>query len=495
MSKRNLLKLASITGLLSCMTLSHAEGINNEQPGTAGLTGTYLGKYSLTMNTQDENAMNMLQLPHTTLGESEYIVLGNSIADSVWQWDFDNHQIIWGGGNLFAMGMVKTPFQPYNQNLLEEKSGQQDIFPEIKDVNDITIGFVDNADGTYTAHYAKKIHLQMQGYPISLAKTTFKVTSKSDGTLEIITVDDESTEERLDGVPGTQISGVFPYVVQPQYDSAVMYKNDDTDQDQDGISDLKETLLGLDLADTNIDKDISDDVEELGVFARPLDSDHDGIADIFEVNELSQQPDVISGLILNSANTVTLDSKGDISFIQSYASELDISLQLGETLQGEAPALGNVEGTPYVYSVVNFFFDVLAASDKTELAYTLTFENAIPDGFTLMDKQLLLGFDMDTRESTRSIVYVELPWQANAENANAIDFNLPVSQEMSSDRKLVIGTLQEQKVPDTEVDADSKTTTEQTNDSSDSHGLGSFGANLIVLMGSLLMLRRRNAKK
>ncbi|GAA3922837.1 hypothetical protein GCM10022277_18450 [Litoribacillus peritrichatus] len=454
--------------------------------GTPGITGVYLGKHALTMNTMDENAMNALVLPRTNLNGVEYIVLGNSISDALWQWDFDNHRITWGGDNLFAMGMVKTPYQPYAQETIALKTGNLETFPTINNINEVTMDFTDNGDGTYTAEYAQKIHLSMQNYPMAATSTTFRITQTADDKLDIVTIDHEDGE--LDGVPGTQIEGVFPYVVQPQFDSTEMHLELGTDSNDDGITDLAANLLGLEAATLDSDGDGLSDADEIGVFVRPTDTDHDGIADIHEPGDVSELSDVIGGIKLITGETVAVESRDDIAFSFSTVTALNLTLDAVQVLDGEEPPIQSEDGKTFHYSMINFLSDS-QMFEGNELAFTLTFSEGIPEGLQLSQKLLTVGFDMETMQPLHTISYPSIPWVQNANNENAIDFVIPHDMTLSRDKQLIVGHTQEP-APD-ETPDNAGTASEAGSKSGSGSGGGSFGWSFILALSALTLNRRK----
>lgn len=128
-----------------------------------------------------------------------------------------------------------------------------------------TAGFTDNLDGTYTVYHGFQIYNPNVGNPRADTSTRFEITEDPDNPnrILIITVDDEPAGV-LDGIPGTQIAGVFPMTVQPDFEGNARLEG--SSSGGDGISDQLKEQLGLnpDADNADTDGDGLPDAEELG---------------------------------------------------------------------------------------------------------------------------------------------------------------------------------------------------------------------------------------
>ncbi|MGP1614929.1 MAG: hypothetical protein ACTS5Y_07750, partial [Pollutimonas bauzanensis] len=226
----------------------------------------------------------------------KYNVLGGSFKRAYWEWDFDKKTIVMGGGYLRAMNIVYPPYQLRNYGYT--KIIGQTMPPAVPDLNEVTGTFVDNGDGTYTARYALQIYFDMAGYPVGNIIQKFRI-DQQDGKLKIVSLDADAETGEEDGMPGRKIVGVFPFVVSPQWDADVMFKDDGTDSNGDGIPDALALALGLDPKVSDNDGDGIADADEIGPFAlQPRDSDNDASPDIWEAGDFANDgtPDLAQGM-------------------------------------------------------------------------------------------------------------------------------------------------------------------------------------------------------
>lgn len=292
--------------------------------GTTGLNGTYIGRYSLHMNSPITLPAEIPRAPINQLltspydNSTYYNRLGGSRSTQYWQWDFDNKTITLGGGWIYALQTASPPFQLFSPGR-ERIDGQ--LFPEkTPDPSEVTGTFMDNGDGTYTAQFALQIFLDFAGYPLGVITTDFEIQEADDGRLSITTLDGPDG----DRIPGRwlpamfegQPNAVFPFRVSPQFESAVMYPDDGADSNGDGVTDAQAQAYGV-AVDTVLDVARRGDIVTM-----PIDADNDGIADLIEGANGAADDSVAAGIQLLDGRLVTLtNSRGN-------------RFQLGNTVTG-----------------------------------------------------------------------------------------------------------------------------------------------------------------
>ncbi|WP_421705126.1 hypothetical protein [Alloalcanivorax xenomutans] len=282
--------------------------------GTTGLDGVYIGRYALHMNSPITLPAGIPRAPINQLltspydNTTQYNRLGGSRSTQYWQWDFDNKTITLGGGWIYALQTASPPFQLFSPDR-QRIDGQ--LFPEkAPDLAEVTGTFVDNGDGTYTARFALQIFLDFAGYPLGVITTDFDIQEADDGTLSITTLDGPDG----DMIPGRwlpamfegQPNAVFPFRVSPQYESAMMYPDDGTDSNGDGVTDAQARAYGV-AADTALDVARRGDIVTM-----PIDADNDGIPDLIEGIKGAEDDSVAAGIRLLDGRLVTLiNSRGN----------------------------------------------------------------------------------------------------------------------------------------------------------------------------------------
>ena len=233
----------------------------------SSFSGVYSGEYQITMRAAPTGA-----------------ILGKGVKKASWQWDFDSGTAQISGTTL-SVGFNYAIHDLYNAD------------PEGE-----TLYFDDNGDGTYTVHYSLQIYHPGLGNPMASTSTTFRITEVNYG-LEIVTIDAEQGE--LDGIPGTQIPGVFPLTIEPDMRGIAVQEG--VDNNGDGLTDKQALALGLDPSTSDTDKDGIDDRDELGAdINNPLDTDKDGLIDALEYGDSARSPHLGTGLSLISADSLSL---------------------------------------------------------------------------------------------------------------------------------------------------------------------------------------------
>ncbi|MFZ5620075.1 MAG: choice-of-anchor D domain-containing protein [Pseudomonadota bacterium] len=227
----------------------------------AGLTGRYVGAYSMFLWNATNNA-----------------VLGNSVPagqNIPWTFDFDAGTVTIANAGLttnvdYVISPSPTPL-------------------------------VRNADGTYAASYSIMIGDEGPG----TTTTTWRIT-EADGTLTVTTLNADG-----DAIPGTTLPGVLPLPVGIVMDGTAVVAG--TDSNGDGLTDWDALIIGLDPADRDGDTDgdgVSDVAEIGGDIANPLDTDGDGVIDAMEPGADATNGQVAAGLRIPAVGgTVTLTTE------------------------------------------------------------------------------------------------------------------------------------------------------------------------------------------
>ena len=227
----------------------------------AGLTGRYVGAYSMFLWNATDNS-----------------VLGNSVPagqNIPWIFDFDAGTVTLTNAGLttgvdYVISPSPTPLAR-------------------------------NADGSYTASYSIMIGDKGPG----TTTTTWRIT-EADGTLTVTTLNADG-----DAIPGTTLAGVLPLPVGTVMDGTAVVAG--TDSNGDGLSDWDALILGLDPADRDGDTDgdgVSDVAEIGGDIANPLDTDGDGVIDAMEPGADATNGQVAAGLRIPAVGgTVTLTTE------------------------------------------------------------------------------------------------------------------------------------------------------------------------------------------
>ncbi|NVC62723.1 hypothetical protein FC652_06210 [Vibrio sp. 05-20-BW147] len=384
---------------------------------SAALSGTYAGHYSLTMNAHRDNGINNMPWPERSLdGEyqgNKYKILGNSITDGIWVWDFDQQTVTISGSTLLAMGMLYVPFQAFNAAEIENRRADQTVV--IDDLTEITFPFeYDSVTGLYKIEYAQKKYVQppfpvegVANYPIGLTQSYLRIQQQENGTLTISTADVEEGIEP-DQVPGTRIEGVFPAIVQVEYNAKGMRFDPKTDSNNDGITDTVAKLLGLDPISGDTDGDHLDDIVEIPVFLRAKDSDFDGLSDAHEAGDAANNSMLVSGVKLENGLRLDLSNPTPIPITHTRVGKLDTSLPPMHTLVGELPPSKNAELQTLDYGYGMLAFNIgtpekMLESDHVELNLTLT---QLPAGLEIY--QVVRKTDFDIGGWTQE--FVKLSW-------------------------------------------------------------------------------------
>ncbi|HWK55481.1 MAG TPA: hypothetical protein VNR18_13975 [Hyphomicrobiales bacterium] len=243
-----------------------------DQAGSAGLSGLYVGEHMITMR----------GCPGVCVGGQE-VVLGIGVRNSPWVWDFDNHTVLITGTTL------TVGFNYEIQSLGNAGTGDARL----------TAPFTDNGDGTYTLHHGFQIYNPNVGNPRTDTTTKFRITVDADNpNLIVIQTLDDEPGRTPDGIVGTQIVGVFPLTVQPEFRGSA--RREGGSSAGDGVPDQVKEALGLnpDAPNGDTDGDGLTDVAELGALEAPLDSDGDGLIDALEPGDAAHDAQRIVGLAL-----------------------------------------------------------------------------------------------------------------------------------------------------------------------------------------------------
>ncbi|UJB64382.1 hypothetical protein YS110_06295 [Acidovorax sp. YS12] len=246
-----------------------ADPDNPGDAGTASLTGVFTGQHMVTMR----------GCPAACAAGKE-VVLGTGMKNSPWVWDFDKKTVLITGTTL------TVGFNYEVQSVGNKGSGDARL----------TAPITDNGDGTYTVHHGFQIYNPNVGNPRADTVTTFRITrdATNKNLLRIVTLDGEA-----DGIPGTQIVGVFPMTIQPDFRGTA--RKEGSSSGGDGIPDSVKERLGLnpDAPNADTDGDGIPDATELGDdLDNPLDSDGDGVIDALEPGNAAQDARRIAGLAL-----------------------------------------------------------------------------------------------------------------------------------------------------------------------------------------------------
>ena len=347
------------------------------------LSGVYHGSYNITM----------WGCPGVC-SEQSATILGKGIKPVNWVWDFDR-------GEVDIQGTMLSVGFPYEVQDIGNASSEHNI-----------ARFTQIANGIYRIDHGFQIFNPNVGNPRADTSTTVSITGNPAGTLTIKTIDNEDSGSG-DGIPGSQISGVFPMTVQPQMDGwAVSENNNDT-----GLSAQKKIALGLHPDKTDTDGDSIPDAEELGIHWQdsPLDSDSDSIIDALEPGESAMNDQIAGGIgLLNlipgfaategtpSGQSVTIIVKDNWRFNNvRTALMIDESPSDSNSQQMKDVTLG-VPGLDYRYGLISIglttrnealghtgnvqltlrFEEKLSAEDKL-LVYAQS-DRSIADSFTLI---------------------------------------------------------------------------------------------------------------
>ncbi|GAA3922855.1 hypothetical protein [Litoribacillus peritrichatus] len=306
--------------------------------GTAGLTGVYSGEYGITMRAAPTGA-----------------ILGEGVQTVTWHWDFDAGTATMSGTTL-SVG--------FNYAIHDLNNTDPD--------ND-TLHFNDNGDGTYTLYYALQIYHPGLGNPMANTSTTFRIT-KTDNHLDIITLDDETGP--LDGIPGTQIPGVFPLTIEPDFRGFATLEG--SDSNNDGLTDERAQALGLDPKLNDNDGDGINDTIELGDdFNNPLDTDGDGVIDALEYGDAAQNPQLAEGIKLISGDELSLSTENNwvLTAVAVGSMQLEVdNIEDVDDIVNKDSTLGD-PGLKYSLGNISFTAslpDGLPPSDAVSVRFTLS---------------------------------------------------------------------------------------------------------------------------
>ena len=355
-------KTLFLTTLLSAAIFSHSTFAQK-------ITGNYLGYYSLTMNAHQENGIGGGSWPDMALNAEtngkKYIILGSTIKDGVWRWDFDNDIVTIGGSTLFAMSMFYVPFQAFNLSEIENK--RQDKTINISAIDEVQLPLsYDETTDLYSIRYAQKMYVKppikadgVKDYPIGESITSFHVVKNHDDIVSISTADIEEVIGS-DDVPGTRLAGVFPAIVQIEYNAPNMVVDSLKDSNTDGISDAMAKLLYLDPSKTDTDGDGLDDIIETPAYIRGKDSDADGLSDAHESGDYANNTNILSGVSLQHFRNVSIYSIGtdskSVGMSKAFFKPFNISISPLHTLVGKLPPETNKQGKTLNYQLGNVGF-------------------------------------------------------------------------------------------------------------------------------------------
>ncbi|WP_022940405.1 GlyGly-CTERM sorting domain-containing protein [Psychromonas hadalis] len=401
------------------------------------LQGQYMGQFSLTMNTHKDDGIAGNAWPEAALNAEyngiKYKKLGQTITDGLWLWDFDKQQVVVGGSTLFALDLLYVPFQLYNLNELENK--RLESFPEIASIDEISIPFTYNAQTQiYTINYAHKMHvippIKVEGiadYPIGEATANFHITITNNNEIKISSADIENNGAGPDNVPGTKIPNIFPAVVQAQYESAKLYRDNGIDSNNNGISDLASYFLNLNKKIVDTDGDGINDIDEIGVYLRPTDSDRDGVADVYEFAQAKDDNTILSGFNLQYGETVTIKSNDALALTLARSHQVDLSLAEAAILEGEEPSLTNEQGVQLNNTLGALSFLVNQVNTLDTLNFDLTFKQLPPD-LKIYRKQYQFSFT--TFKNT--LTYQPVNWVVDSNDINTIHIDFAKAAPMGS---------------------------------------------------------------
>ncbi|ERS14961.1 hypothetical protein Q668_08290 [Alcanivorax sp. PN-3] len=382
--------------------------------GTPGLTGVYHGQHLLTMR----------GCPGACQAGSE-LVLGKGIRNADWSWNFDE-------GWVLIRGTTLTVGFDYEVQSIGNR-GQGD--------DRLTAGFADNLDGTYTVYHGFQIYNPNVGNPRADTSTTFEITEDPDNpNLIVITTVDNEPGGVPDGIPGTQIVGVFPMTVQPDFTGSARLEG--SSSGGDGISDQLKEQLGLnpDADNADTDGDGVPDAEELGADPEnPVDSDGDGVIDALEPGVAALDPRTVAGVALldgipgrqvagDALSGTTAEASvgepwrftGVTTGYMSLATDPDGDSAIPDTTRGDA-------GLEYQYGFIRFDLQVSAVTSDP-VTVRVTFQAPLPESSRLLlyaaqaidgnERYQLMASDAYQRLEDHTLeirLYDNGPWDLNPE--------------------------------------------------------------------------------
>jgi hypothetical protein len=352
---------------------------------------------------------------------------------------------------------------------------------DIASTEEITMPFTDNNDGTYRIDYALKIYLQMADYPIGQTSTTFSIIKTPSGQLKIETIDNET--DGPDGVPGSRISGVFPYVVQPQFVATSMITDDGKDTDNDGITDIQAGLLNLNPDSSDNDKDGKMNTDEIGITIRPYDTDKDGIADIYEA-EYENDASAAQGMKLSDNSVFIFKSRDNINISAA-------SVKAHEVTPEDTFLLQTDDKKDIAYKELEFSLDAMSVitGGYDQLQFSIEFSEEPPAYFNIYDKITKISYSPETKTGSVEVTINPVEYTTAETDNKIINLDIPYTAGGSVRKTFLIGTLVpdiETPTPDVEIPDDK--------DNSDSSSAGSFSL-LTVLMLFLPGIFRKRLKQ
>jgi len=453
------------------------------------LSGVYVGHYSTIMNAHKDNGVNGTSWPENTLdGEyngEKYKILGTSVSDGIWVWNFDNNTVTVSGSTLFAMGMLHVPFQAFAPTEIENKRSDSEVI--INTLDEITIPMeYEPSSGTYKISYAQKKYIVppfpvpgVADYPIALTTTHLKVSKKPDGSLEISTQDVESSIAP-DNVPGTRIENVFPATIQVEYRANNMRHDPLTDTNNDGITDAVATLLGLDPVSGDSDGDNLDDIVETPIYLRGKDSDKDGLSDALEAGTAATEKSIASGLKLQSEQRITILMPDGQRVYNVRSHPLDLTIADHHTLSGTLPPETNAEGEilDYKYGHATFNIDNPAKDETLKLHLELT---KMPKGLEIY--RVEKGFSLESMSFVQA--FVKQDWtSSNGEKLELTLSNPDKSEAITAD--LIFAAPQQR---ETNVSPTPTPTPEQPSTASSSSSGGGLPLLSLLFLGAISLRR------
>lgn len=378
--------------------------------GTTGITGQYTGEYRITM----------LGCPGICNANS-YITLGWGIKDVGWVWDFDN-------GSAEIKGTTLSVGFDY----------------EVQDIGNIEpdeniIFFTDNGDGTYTVEHGFQIFNPNVGSPRKETSTTFTIT-KTDNELTIKTIDIE-IDGSQDGVPGTQITEVFPMTVSPVMDGWARLNGSDTTGS--GISDTDKMALGLNPNISDTDGDGIDDVEELGAdFDNPLDSDNDGLIDALEPGDNANNAQQAAGLPLLSGVAglvTTADELSGETVNISVENNWRLTNILSALMVVDTDTATSTEETEFIDSTLGdpgldyIYGQVSISSSSISIEENITIQLRYSSTLPTHDLLLVYTLERQDDENEQFILLPNTQWNRIDDNTLAITISVAEKRNLTTE--------------------------------------------------------------
>ncbi|MGQ7272396.1 hypothetical protein [Marinobacter nauticus] len=383
-----------ILALIVCPLLAEA---STEMP----LSGRYLGQYRIVM----------WGCPGACNADAA-TRLGEGIRDVAWTWDFDEGWVSMEGTSL----TVGFPYEV------------QDLGNESDTHNRAQVTYL--GDNRYRVDHGFQIYNPNVGNPRTETLTVFEIT-ESDSGLTMITLDHE-VDGLADGIPGTQIHGVFPMTVQPQMDGWALPDNNDTSGD--GLSDALKLQLGLNPRLLDTDNDGLPDIDELGSLGAeaPADSDNDGLIDALEPGDSALDPQRLAGLALLGSvpglSTGTEPLAGEVISVTTAApwrfvqASTDLMVQDTENEQAseDRDATLGAPGLKYSYGRIRLALEPASNAVATDSAtLSITTPQPLP-----ANDELLVYLQTNRNEPDSFKLLTSSSWQRKDDNTLVLTIGL-----------------------------------------------------------------------